>query len=124
MKSRRVLPPVLDFQVRLVDEESIRPDMTGYVLWFNGDNSVLIDEPSYYGDGQGDHHVYRLSDGTRRNKPLYGAYRLDRKSLPTLQRLRARSRAITDVPAVYRRLIALTLAMTQYLPIHGDAGMS
>lgn len=121
MKIKRFLPLIMDFEVRLIDEESKRPDMMGYVLWFNGDNSVLIDEPNYFGEGRGYHHVYRLSDGRRRKKPLYPDYRLDTQSLRSLPDLLASSREIVNAPAVYWRAVTLVLAMTQYLPIGANA---
>lgn len=118
MTYKRYLPPILEVPVRLVHEEGAEPDLMGYVIWFNGQESVLVDEPDY--PGGGDHHVYRLSDGTRRNKPRYPAYRIHEESLVRLREHRRLSREIVNVPATYRRVRALVDAMCSYLPIHGD----
>lgn len=118
MRYKRYLPQTLEVAVRLVHQEGTGPDLIGYVLWFNGQESALIDEPDY--PGGGDHHIYRLSDGTRRNKPRYPAYRIHEESLVTLREHRRLSREIVNVPAAYRRVRALVDAMSSYLPIRGD----
>lgn len=120
MTDKRYLPETLALVVRLVHEKGALPDLVGYVLWFNGQQSVFIDEPSYYSDGVGDHHVYRLSDGTRRNKPRYPAYRIHEKSLFMLRGQRRVGREILNVPATYRRVRAPADAMCAYLPIREE----